>query len=330
MNEHGLTRKNMVEALPLALKSDASVVALAEAMADLLSQRPKEIDELAIYPRIDELPEELLDILAYDFKVDWWDYDYSLEEKRRTLKVSWMVHKRLGTKWAVRTAISAIYPESTVERWFEYGGKPYYFRFLINSGARIATLEQQIRVLRLAQFYQSLRDRLDEIIYVVEPKEPSILRLGGCVSTIVCLAVPEMPDDFQFEDTVHMGGAAAVVPNIPVPETPDTFRFTADVRLGGGGGLAPVIPVPQAPDDLRMEDTVRLGGTASLILEHPVPEEPDRITFEGAVHMGGGFSRNTSFPVPRQEDQLKAKAEVRVGGKYAVISATPLAEHKEE
>lgn len=69
----------------------------------------------------------------YDFKVDWWDGDYSLEEKRRTLKDSWRVHRMLGTKAAVETAISAIYPNSAVKEWFEYGGRPYYFKLEINA-----------------------------------------------------------------------------------------------------------------------------------------------------------------------------------------------------
>ncbi|NCE66053.1 phage tail protein I, partial [Pseudoflavonifractor sp. 524-17] len=61
-------------------------MALAQAIAELLARRKEEIDRLLIYPAIDRLDEPLLDILARDFKVDWWDADYSVEEKRRTLK----------------------------------------------------------------------------------------------------------------------------------------------------------------------------------------------------------------------------------------------------
>ena len=77
--------------------------------------------------------DQLLDILANDFKVDWWDANYTLEEKRRTLKDSWNVHRRLGTKAAVVLAISAIYPDTQVSEWWEYGGKPYHFKLLIDA-----------------------------------------------------------------------------------------------------------------------------------------------------------------------------------------------------
>jgi len=103
MNNHGLTKQNLLASLPLVLQQDKSMMALADGIAELLSQRPDEIDHLRIYSAIDRLPEQILDILAYDFKVDWWDGNYSLEEKRRTLKGSWQVHKMLGTKAAVET-----------------------------------------------------------------------------------------------------------------------------------------------------------------------------------------------------------------------------------
>ena len=51
------------------------MLALATSIADVLAARPEEIRKIQIYTLIDELPEELLDILAYDFKVDWWDAD---------------------------------------------------------------------------------------------------------------------------------------------------------------------------------------------------------------------------------------------------------------
>ena len=72
MNDtHGLTVENLLRTLPDVLKNDESMAALAAAIAQVLSARPSEIRNLMIYPRIEELPEDLLDILAYDFKVDW-------------------------------------------------------------------------------------------------------------------------------------------------------------------------------------------------------------------------------------------------------------------
>lgn len=129
MNEqYGLTAENLLRTLPAVLRNDQNMAALAEAIAQTLSGRADEIESLLIYARIDHMPEELLDILAYDFKVDWWDADFTLEEKRRTLKDSWRVHRMLGTKAAVELAVSDAFGDGKVSEWFEYGGAPYHFK----------------------------------------------------------------------------------------------------------------------------------------------------------------------------------------------------------
>lgn len=162
---YGLTAENLLRTLPEVFRNDKRMVALASSIADVLAARPEEIRQLMIYSRIDDLSEELLDILAYDFKVDWWDGDYTLEEKRKTLKDSWRVHRMLGTKAAVETAISAIYPETQVREWFEYGGEPYHFRLLIDSTFEGIDPNKHQRVLNRVEYYKNLRSVLDEIEY---------------------------------------------------------------------------------------------------------------------------------------------------------------------
>lgn len=166
MNERwGLTAENMLHALPDVLKNDSGTAALASCTAAALAERKAEIDSLILYARMDELPEPLLDLLAQDFKVDWWDGDYSLEEKRQTLRDSWHVHRTLGTKAAVETALSAIYPNTKVIEWWEYNGLPYHFRLSINvSSDETSSLKHQ-RVMARLELYKNLRSQLDEVEY---------------------------------------------------------------------------------------------------------------------------------------------------------------------
>ena len=141
------------------------MAALASAVAEVLAARVGEIERVSIYSQIDRLPNELLDILANDFKVDWWDANYTLEEKRRTLKDSWNVHRRLGTKAAVVLAISAIYPDTQVSEWWEYGGKPYHFKLLIDATYEDVDPVRHQRVIDRVAFYKNLRSVLDEVEY---------------------------------------------------------------------------------------------------------------------------------------------------------------------
>ncbi len=90
MSNHGLTADNMMQQFPIALQKDPKTVALGQAIAKVMESRQDEIDSLRIYTRIDELPEWLLDILARDFAVDWYDRSYTLEEKEKPSRTASM------------------------------------------------------------------------------------------------------------------------------------------------------------------------------------------------------------------------------------------------
>ncbi len=185
MNDSGLgiTKENLLLIVPPALTRDPAMMARAAADAEAMAARLAEIDRVRIISNIDGLDETVLDILARDFKVDWWDPEYSIEEKRRTLKGSWRVHKILGTKAAVETAIRAIYPLTTVEEWFEYGGEPYHFRLNIDITSDSGDRTRQKRVLERLNFYKSLRSHNDGVRYFLVPEKSWALAGGGFVGS---------------------------------------------------------------------------------------------------------------------------------------------------
>lgn len=164
----GLTVENMLMTLPDVLKNDKKIYAIATAIAKALEKRPDEIESLIIYTHIDTMPETLLDILANDFKVDWYDVEYTIDEKRKVLKNSSKVHKTLGTKGAVETAMSAIYPNTKVVEWFDYDGDPYHFKLLIDTIYESVDPAKHQRVLDRIEYYKNQRSHFDGIEYIAE------------------------------------------------------------------------------------------------------------------------------------------------------------------
>lgn len=132
MINHGITAENLLRTLPGVLANDEKMLALASVVADILSARTNEIDELKIYPQINHVPEALLDILADDFKIDWYGYNYPLAVKQSQFRSSFKVRRYLGTKGATETALNDLYPGTILEEWYEYGGSPHYFRVLLD------------------------------------------------------------------------------------------------------------------------------------------------------------------------------------------------------
>lgn len=123
---------DLTRTLPPALKQDRTMQALSQIIARELQENARLICNNIIYARIDELPEKLLDILAYDLHIDWYNYDSSIEDKRELIKTSVKIHKKLGTVFAVETAIKALHEDCRIEEWFEYEGCPFCFRLLVD------------------------------------------------------------------------------------------------------------------------------------------------------------------------------------------------------
>ena len=170
------------------------------------------------FKAIDELDEATLDVLAYDLHVDWYDYSYPIEVKRRTIRDSIQVHRRLGTKYAVEKALGAVYPGTKVEEWFEYGGDPYKFRVVIGATEAGITADRQAAVLDRVRFYKNLRSHLEAISYQIEKrtavKVAAVHAIGQRVEVYPYLARNmESHGGFYCGGYTQYGRKLAVFPN---------------------------------------------------------------------------------------------------------------------
>ena len=209
MDKHGLTPENLLRTLPDVLQNDEDMFAIATAIAHELAAQKDNIDKIRIYSRIDELPEELLDILAYDFKVDWWDPDYTLEQKRQTLKDSWDVHRSLGTKGAVERAISAIYTDTTVVEWFEYDGPPFHFTLNIDATYEHVDPVKHRRVLDRLEYYKNLRSAPFAVAYSTAPQGNATAYVAVGVAGLELTVYAEVREAPRMAGTIYAATRAA-------------------------------------------------------------------------------------------------------------------------
>lgn len=183
-DQHRISKENLLRVFPPYLATDERQYSLAKLTAEELEARAEETKLAAIYQNIDALPEWALDRLAYDFKVDWYDPEYTIEEKRATIKSAWRVHRILGTKAAVEEAISAIYPKTKVEEWFQYGGQPYHFKLLIDVTYERVDPEKHRRVLERARYYKPLRSTMDGVSYEARPSGRATVYVGTKMGSV--------------------------------------------------------------------------------------------------------------------------------------------------
>ena len=134
-----LYNAQIADGVPRVLREQPWVKALSLAVWELHKQTMEYIDGSQIYTAIVTVGEEVLDALAVNWKIDWYDTDYDIEQKRRIVKTALNIRRTMGTVAAVKAQADAIYPGSTLEEWFQYGGEPGYFRLRVN----IMTVEEQ-------------------------------------------------------------------------------------------------------------------------------------------------------------------------------------------
>lgn len=132
-------------------------------------------DLLLIYPAIDSLNEQLIDYLAVQMHVDDYDKAAPLSVKRKQVKMSFILHRLRGTKYAVETAVNMIYSGGRVKEWFEYNGHPYHF--VISAGENeISSTMNFKQIMKSINAAKNVRSWLDYIEF--ERKINQHIRIG--------------------------------------------------------------------------------------------------------------------------------------------------------
>jgi phage tail P2-like protein len=137
------------EILPYNLLQDDAVEKIADAVDEKLKEILSEIPLVLIYSRIDELSENILDLLAWQFHVEGYELAETDEEKRAVIKKAIELHRYKGTKWAVKKALENIGITAEIVEWFESGGtgEPFTFNIKLSFEKDVQNLNSLISLI---------------------------------------------------------------------------------------------------------------------------------------------------------------------------------------
>ncbi|QQE75730.1 phage tail protein I [Brevibacillus composti] len=176
---------SLLDILPESLKSDPDIAAMAAALSPELQEIAAAVDEIMLWANLDKLPEPLIDLLAWQKNVDFYDASFPLEKKRELVRQSDEFKRRKGTPWAVDQVVSAAFDESQVTEWFEYGGQPYRFR--ITTTDRVTSDKKLIDLIRAVNAVKNKRSRLETI--TVRRDNRMELYVGSVVTSLKILTI---------------------------------------------------------------------------------------------------------------------------------------------
>ena len=200
--------------------------------------------EALLLPRLGELSEAVIDLLAWQWHVDFYEPTLGIGVKRRLVRESIAMHRIKGTKAAVELALRMTRYTGDVIEWFEYGGKPYCFRV---SGIRADSvrLDGLRSLLRLIYAMKNERSWLENIDFVrpvrigmyygvlssadkqyrigpLQAKDAVIkggMHYGAtvCLSRVYCITSPQA-EDAVIKDGTYRGAVTSVYREVVIYE----------------------------------------------------------------------------------------------------------------
>lgn len=123
-----LSKIDLKSLLPSSIADDETVRAICDSIAGKLQMIDEKSELVLLLPRLDYLPEVLIDELAWQYHVDFYDYSASIDKKRALVREAIAWHRKKGTPAAVEAVCAAVFSSAKVYENWQYGGNPYHFQ----------------------------------------------------------------------------------------------------------------------------------------------------------------------------------------------------------
>lgn len=183
--------------LPESSFLDSKMLASAKALDVEITKFHLAIREVLHLPRLDELSGTILDLLAEQFHVDYYDaINFSDEEKRNLIRQSIAWHRIKGTPVAVEMILQDAFKDLRIDEWFTYGGEPYFFRIWCRGYK--STPERFKSFWLMFMDAKNVRSHLEQVTIDISPEEPIKIYTGvaHAVSGLKTVGLPRPKDKF--------------------------------------------------------------------------------------------------------------------------------------
>ena len=204
-----LSNVSILNLMPPNLAADKNVRMAAEAFDEVLRNIIKKIPNVAVIPNLvlNNLVEEvLLDLLAWQFHVDFYEPGLSLDVKRDLVLKSLDWHFSKGTPTVVEEIVSTLFSKAKIEEWFEYEGLPYRFR--VSTQDEILDTKTIAKLIRAINSVKNTRSFLDTLNQVIDTDVSVYFATGAEITIKEYIIADEVP---PFDTVMDCGAVAPMV-----------------------------------------------------------------------------------------------------------------------
>lgn len=106
-------------------KYNPEIIAISYAVLQEKRRIMARADRTRTMAMIDQLPEDILDLLAVELRSPYYSGDMPIEKKREIIKNTLVWYSKAGTPAALEELISILFGQGEVVEWFDFTDPPY-------------------------------------------------------------------------------------------------------------------------------------------------------------------------------------------------------------
>ncbi|EMJ9259586.1 phage tail protein I [Klebsiella variicola] len=147
-------------------------------------------------------PVDLLPYLAWALSVDRWDKDWPAERKIAVIQRSYWLHRRKGTRAAVRRVIEDMGFSATFAEWFDVGDEPGTFRLEVGVNEVGLTPKTFTELNRLIDGAKPVSRHASQLNIAIKVAGDIWAGSALCSGDIISI----YPEDFDPEENITYNG----------------------------------------------------------------------------------------------------------------------------
>lgn len=122
----------ILDILPYTMKT-TETQAISRAIKSITTQFYSKMSNVLFWGDIQNSEDFLLDAMAAELDAPFYNSAMPVDKKRAVIQAAYDRNSRIGTTSMVQELLTAAFGGGKVLEWYEYGGKPLYFKTNVNS-----------------------------------------------------------------------------------------------------------------------------------------------------------------------------------------------------
>ncbi|MCL1826552.1 MAG: phage tail protein I [Candidatus Cloacimonetes bacterium] len=174
--------------LPSSIQDDPKFIAASECLDSLFLRASEKLNYLLIYSRIDELDEQALSDLAWQFNLDWyegWSLTETIDERRYLVKEATKLKWHKGTRFSIERVADILNMPISITEWWEDATnelEPGEFKIEVDTSQKGSYDNLEGDIIQLVYALKNVRSHLKTIQQIINQKLTMYIGVVGLMA----------------------------------------------------------------------------------------------------------------------------------------------------